>query len=166
MKNMLSKLAIVGLLSSSLFANGLFLSNTQNDDLVKMQSFFNNVVNQMMNDNFVSMHEVYPKTDMQDLKDKYILRFELAGMDKNDINLSISEDKILTISGEKKYEKQDKSDKFVKQEAFYGKFKRVVTLPKDANIDKITSKYKNGILEVSIDKLKSKKPFYKSLKIN
>ena len=166
MKKILSKLAVVGLLSSSVYANGLFLNNTQNDDLVKMQSFFNNVVNQMMNDNFTNMSEVYPKTDMQNLKDKYILRFELAGMHKNDIKLSITNDKILTISGEKKYEKQDESDKFVKQESFYGKFNRVVSLPKDANIDKITSKYKNGILEVSIDKLKSKKPFYKSLKIN
>jgi HSP20 family protein len=172
MKILFNKIILATLISTSLFANNLSLNHTnQNDDLAQMQSFFNNMVNQMMsnniiNDSFSSLNLSYPKLDMTNTKDKYILKFELAGMDKNDINLSINDDKILTIQGEKKYKKEDKSDKFVKQESYYGKFKRVVTLPKDANINKIKSKFKNGILEVTIDKLKSKKTFSKSLKIN
>jgi HSP20 family protein len=166
MKSLISKLALVGMLSVSLNATSLFHTTSDNDELLKMQSYFNNIMNQMMSDNFASMNVVYPKIDMQAKKDKYILKFELAGMDKNDIKLSINDDRILTIEGEKKTIKKDKNDSFMKQESFYGKFKRMIVLPKDANIDKIKSKFKNGILEVSIDKLKNKKPFYKSLKIN
>ena len=167
MKKTISKLALAAMLSTSLSANTLFDNpSLQNDDLVKMQSYFNNIVNQMMNTNLASINIVYPKVDMQNKKDKYILKFELAGMDKNDINLSIGDDKILTIQGEKKYKKDQKDEKYLRHESFYGKFKRVISLPKDADIDNIKTKYENGILNVEIKKLKSKKPFYKSLKIN
>ncbi len=167
MKKTILKLALSAMLSTSLSANTLFDNpSLQNDDLVKMQSYFNNIVNQMMNTNLASINIVYPKVDMQNKKDKYILKFELAGMDKNDINLSIGDDKILTIQGEKKYKKDQKDEKYLRHESFYGKFKRVISLPKDADIDNIKTKYENGILNVEIKKLKSKKPFYKSLKIN
>jgi HSP20 family protein len=167
MKKTISKLALAAMLSTSLSANTLFDNpSLQNDDLVKMQSYFNNIVNQMMNTNLASINIVYPKVDMQNKKDKYVLKFELAGMDKNDINLSIGDDKVLTIQGEKKYQKDQKDEKYLRHESFYGKFKRVISLPKDADINNIKTKYENGILNVEIKKLKSKKPFYKSLKIN
>jgi len=171
MKNLISKLVILVLLTISMNANGLFLSQNQNDDIVKMQAYFDNIINQMVNDDFISPTFIssnisYPKTDIQNLQDSYLLRFELAGMDKNDIKLSINDEKMLVIEGEKKYKEDNKSNNYLRKELFYGKFKRIMNLPKDANINHIKSKFKNGILEVTIKKIKSKKLFYKNLIIN
>jgi len=129
------------------------------------------MINQMMTQNF--FHDGfgkfdninYPKLNMEELKDKYILKFELAGMDKKNIKLSLK-DTILVLEGERKSSKEDKSKDYVKQEMFYGKFKRVVQLPDNIIVNKMENKFENGILTLSIPKKKVSEPKYRILKIN
>lgn len=131
--------------------------NTNYDaEFAKMNQLFNS----LMNENFSTVklnNFSYPRTDMQDLKDKYILKFDLAGVPKENIKLSISDSKVLTIEGKKEQQSEDKSKTYVKKEIFYGSFKKVMQLPSDIDQNKLTTSYKNGILTLEIGKTKKPK---------
>ena len=86
-------------------------------------------------------------------------------MNENDIDLQLSEDGYLTISGEKKnsYENKDGGSYF--SEINYGSFKRSISLPWDLDFDKADASYDNGLLKVYIPKSKEEKTKIKKLNI-
>ena len=125
-------------------------------EFAKMNQLFNSLMNE--NFNAVKLNNFsYPRTDMQDLKNKYVLKFDLAGVPKENIKLSISDSKVLTIEGKKEQQSEDKSKTYVKKEIFYGSFKKVMQLPSDIDQNKLTTSYKNGILTLEIGKTKKPK---------
>ena len=94
---------------------------------------------------------VSPKLDIAELKDKYEIKAELPGMDEKDIELSI-DDGLLTISGEKKAETEEKDKGYYLKECSYGTFSRSVRLPDNIADDKIEAKFKKGVLTIDLPK--------------
>jgi len=76
---------------------------------------------------------------------------ELPGLTEQDIEITLSGDR-LTISGEKKVEKEDKRDNYYRKECSYGSFQRVIALPCEIEENKIDAVFKNGVLNISLPK--------------
>jgi HSP20 family protein len=85
----------------------------------------------------------------------YHIEVDLPGVKKEDINVDVS-DNMLTISGERSHKKEVKEEDYYKCESNYGKFQRSFTLPSDADGENISASSDNGVLEVTIPKLKEK----------
>ena len=92
-----------------------------------------------------------PRLDVAELKNKYEIKAELPGIDEKDLNLSY-EDGLLTISGEKKTENEEKEKGYYLKECSYGSFSRSVRLPENIAEDKIEAKFKKGVLTIDIPK--------------
>ncbi len=90
-----------------------------------------------------------PNVDIKETKKDYQITIEIPGVEENDIKLELA-DNILTISGEKKYEKEEKDEHYHSVERSYGSFRRVLSLPEDVNTDNIEAKFKNGVLTISV----------------
>ncbi|MFQ6124487.1 MAG: Hsp20/alpha crystallin family protein [Candidatus Heimdallarchaeota archaeon] len=94
-----------------------------------------------------------PRTAVIDViqKDKgYIIRAELPGLDKKDINIEV-DGQYLTIRGERKSEEEEKGEGYIRQERAYGTFIRQIVLPQDVMTDQeIKAKLEKGILEIQI----------------
>ncbi len=95
-----------------------------------------------------------PDTDLVDKGDKYVLKMNLAGMDKNSIKIDIK-DNYLNVQAKSEDKKEEKKgDKVIFQERHLGVIQRGMTLPKDADGSKYTSDYTNGVLTITIPKKK------------
>lgn len=106
-----------------------------------------------------------PKLDVAELKDKYEIKAELPGMDEKDINLSI-DDGILTLSGEKNEENEDKHKGYYLKECSYGTFSRSIKLPDNIADDKIEAKFKKGVLFIDMPKKESSLPKSRKIEIS
>jgi HSP20 family protein len=100
-----------------------------------------------------------PSVDVSESDDAITVKAEMPGMKKEDIDIAISEG-LLTLSGEKKDEQEEKKENYHVRESRYGSFRRTVRLPAGVEADQIDANYKDGILTVSVpksEKAKSKK---------
>ena len=97
-----------------------------------------------------------PVIDLYEEKDDIVVKAELPGMDKDDIEVNISNSQ-LTLKGQKKKEKEVKEENYYRCERSYGSFVRTLELPKDVHADKIKASFKNGILEVRLPKTEQAK---------
>jgi len=98
-----------------------------------------------------------PRANVHETKDKIELTFELPGMDKKDIKVWVEND-MLHVSGKREFNSESKDEDYVRREISSGEFNRSFTLPESVNREKISADYKNGLLEVSLDKLEEIKP--------
>ena len=98
-----------------------------------------------------------PALDVYEEKDNVIVRVEVPGMKKEDIQLSLH-DGSLSISGERKSEETFKNAEVYRAERFFGRFQRTVTLPTPVAADKVKAQYKDGILKVTLPKTEEAKP--------
>jgi HSP20 family protein len=98
-----------------------------------------------------------PALDVQEDKEGFTIRAELPGMKREDIEVSI-QDGALVISGERKQEKIEEGTEVHRQERYYGRFSRVLTLSTAVSSDKVKATYKDGILTVSLPKAEEAKP--------
>jgi HSP20 family protein len=92
-----------------------------------------------------------PSLDIASDEKEYSVKVELPGIDADNITIEYSGG-TLRIKGEKAQEKEEKGKDFYKMERSYGSFQRILDLPEDVDEDKITSRYKDGILSISIPK--------------
>lgn len=92
-----------------------------------------------------------PRVDVIDKKDRYLIKVELPGMGKADIDLHMEENH-LVIEGEKKDEHREEGETYHRVETSYGKFRRVVALPRDARPDSIDARFDSGVLQVELKK--------------
>lgn len=97
-----------------------------------------------------------PAINIIDHNDNYMLEVSVPGFEKNEVKVHIEED-ILTIEGEKKSEKKEETDKYNRREFSHQSFSRSMSLPNAVDPDKITAETKNGILYITIPKLKESK---------
>lgn len=97
-----------------------------------------------------------PMVDISETDDEYIVRAEVPGVSKDDLKITIK-DNILTISGEKKQEKETKSENFHRIERVYGSFTRTFTLPGAVKVDKVEAKFKDGVLTIKLPKVEETK---------
>ena len=77
-------------------------------------------------------------------------------MKKEEIKINVHND-VLSISGERKYEKEEKGKKYHRVERAYGSFMRSFTLPEDADSSKVHADYKDGVLQIHLPKLEKAK---------
>jgi HSP20 family protein len=97
-----------------------------------------------------------PSVDLFEEKDDIVVKAELPGMDKENIEVNLT-DHHLTIKGEKKKEEEVKEENYYRSERSYGSFLRTLELPKDVHADKVKASFKNGILEVRLPKTEEAK---------
>lgn len=95
--------------------------------------------------------------DVLEDKDHVVLKAELPGVNPKEVDIHV-EDNVLTISGEKKIEHEDKKDAYLRIERYYGKFSRAFTLPPYVDSGQISAQYKDGVLTVSLPKRPETKP--------
>lgn len=120
--------------------------------------FFDDSMQRSGNSSFV------PKVDIVESEKAFELHVEVPGMNKDDFNIEIK-DNYLTISGERKFSTEKKEKDFHSIETRYGSFSRSFTLPETVSADKISAKYNNGILELTIPK-DEKKALKTTVKVN
>lgn len=106
-----------------------------------------------------------PALDVHEDKDSFIVRTELPGLKREDIEVSLHEGALL-ISGERKAETKPEGVEVHRQERFYGKFQRALTLPTPVAADKITAQYKDGVLTVTLPKVEEAKPKQIDISVN
>ncbi len=92
-----------------------------------------------------------PAVDIEETENEFIVKAELPGLKKDEVKLSISED-TLTISGERKMEKEEKGKTYHRVEMNYGKFERTIRFPTEVVPDKAKASYKDGILTITVPK--------------
>jgi len=106
-----------------------------------------------------------PKMDMKQTDKQYIITMDIPGMDKDKINVENKEG-MLIISGERRSEAQDnKNNQYYSQQRSFGTFMQTIPLPEDARADQIEASYKNGVLTVTIARIKKEKQKSESQKI-
>ena len=98
-----------------------------------------------------------PPLDVFQDKDHVFVKCELPGMKKEDIQISLHEN-TLTISGERKQEREVKEGDAFRSERFFGRFHRSITLPLTVQSTNVKSQYKDGILAISLAKAEEAKP--------
>jgi len=123
------------------------------NDVWGLQSDINRLFDAFMSplDTAETHSAMVPKLDVAELKDRFEIKAELPGMEEKDIDLSI-EDGLLTISGEKKAETEEKDKGYYLKECSYGTFSRSVRLPDNIADDKIEAKFKKGVLTIDLPK--------------
>ena len=92
-----------------------------------------------------------PSVDIYENKDQIVLEAELPGMKQEDFDLSI-ENNVITLRGERKFEKTDEADNYHRVERSYGAFTRSFTLPQTVSAEGATAEYNNGVLRVTLPK--------------
>jgi HSP20 family protein len=98
-----------------------------------------------------------PAMDLVDGGDHFELRLDLPGLSENDVNIEL-EDDLLTISGERKSEHQEKKAGYYRVERSYGSFTRSLKLPEGVDPDAVKATFDRGVLEVRIPKPEERKP--------
>ena len=92
-----------------------------------------------------------PSVDIYEDKDRLILEAELPGMSRDDFDISV-ENNVITLHGERKFEKKTEGDNYHRVERSYGSFARSFTLPQTVTADGATADFENGVLRVSLPK--------------
>jgi HSP20 family protein len=98
-----------------------------------------------------------PPMDLVETEDSFVLKADLPGLTESDLNLEV-EDNVLTISGERKAEHEDKHEGYVRVERAFGSFRRSLTLPEGVEPDAVKASFDNGVLEVRVPKPEQRKP--------
>lgn len=106
-----------------------------------------------------------PNLDIYETDKDIVIEADVPGYDKKDINIRLDDD-ILTISAEKKDDKEDKGRNYIKRERYFGKFERSIRLPDYIDMEKIKAKFKDGVLKIEIPKLPEKAKKSKQINID
>ncbi len=104
-----------------------------------------------------------PAVDIYEDEQSYTLKLDVAGIDEKDIDLKLEND-TLTISGERKFESDEKTENYRRVERRYGRFGRAFTLPQSVDGEAVTAVYDKGVLKIRLVKKAEAKP--KQIKIH
>ncbi len=104
-----------------------------------------------------SVRRWIPPMDLVEGEDHLVLRADLPGMTEEDVAIEVK-DRVLTVSGERKSESEEKGEGFHRVERAFGRFSRSLSLPHGIDADAIAARFDNGVLEVTIPKPEETKP--------
>ncbi len=113
----------------------------------------------------MTVAEWSPLVDITEDEKEYLIKAELPEVKKEDVKITV-QDEVLSISGERKYEKEEKGKKYHRVERAYGSFVRSFTLPEDADGTKVAAEYKDGVLKVHLPKSEKAKPKSVEIKVS
>jgi len=97
-----------------------------------------------------------PREDVVDRDDEVIVKAEVPGVDKKDLDISVT-DNTVSIKGSTSHEEKEEKGNYYHSEISRGSFSRVVPLPAEVDADKASSKFKDGVLELTLPKAKKTK---------
>jgi HSP20 family protein len=117
-----------------------------------LNSIMNNVQNARATEGG-AMVDFIPAVNTREDEKAYYVEVDLPGIKKEDVDINL-EDNVLTVSGERKIKDEIKEDDYYRVESRYGKFSRSFTLPEKVDVNKISAKSKDGVLEIVVPKLK------------
>jgi len=112
---------------------------------------FDRLLRNWMSPASLSEFDWNPSVDIAETEDSIVVTAEVPGVSMDDIDVSVDENQ-LVISGEKKQEDEQKEKSFYRMERSYGSFKRIFTLPRSADINKVSAVHSDGVLTVTIPK--------------
>ncbi|MGC9222599.1 MAG: Hsp20/alpha crystallin family protein [Terracidiphilus sp.] len=104
-----------------------------------------------------------PAVDIYEDEKKVVLKLEVPGIAEKDLDVSV-ENNVLTVKGERKFEKEEKEENFHRIERRYGSFYRAFTLPTTVDTEGIDAKYDAGILKLELKKKPEAQP--KQIKVS
>lgn len=104
-----------------------------------------------------------PAVDIYETNDSVVVKAELPGVTKDQISVEVK-DGILSLRGERKFEKEVKEENYHRVERSYGSFQRSFSLPVSVDQDKVTAKFQDGVLEVKLPKKEQARP--KQIQVN
>jgi HSP20 family protein len=113
----------------------------------------------------MTIAEWSPLVDITEDDKEYLIKTELPEVKKDDVKVTV-ENGVLTITGERKFEKEEKGRKYHRVERAYGNFVRSFTLPDDADANKVNAEFKDGVLKVHVAKSETAKPKQIEVKVN
>lgn len=119
--------------------------------------FLNAEVGDWRRNNYSASNTTLPKVNIMEDDERFLVEMAAPGMEKGDFKVDL-EHNLLTISSEKKEEAKNETARFTQREFAYQAFQRSFTLPDSANGEKISARYENGILRVSIPKKEEARP--------
>src|SRR5215472_3956239 len=129
-----------------------------------------NRMNRLFQDPFVqgrdetlSTSSFAPAVDVYEDEHKITLKVEVPGIDEKDIDIRV-ENNVLTVTGERKFEKEEKEQNYRRVERHYGSFTRSFSLPNTVDPENITADYDRGVLKIQLAKKAEAKP--KQIKVN
>jgi HSP20 family protein len=112
----------------------------------------------------LTVAEWAPLVDIVEDDKQYLIKAELPEVTKDDVKVTVQDD-VLTITGERTLEKEEKGKKYHRVERAYGRFGRSFTLPEDADGNGVVAEYKDGVLKVHLPKAEKAKPKTVEVKI-
>ena len=105
----------------------------------------------------ISVPEWAPLVDIAEDNKEYLIKVELPEIQKDDVKVTV-ENGTLTISGERKSEKEQNGRRFHRVERFYGRFERSFSIPDDAEAENVNAEFKDGVLRVHLAKSEKARP--------
>ena len=117
----------------------------------EVNRLFSTNLNRAFGDEGIGRGAWAPSVDIYENKDQIVLEAELPGMKHEDFDLSI-ENNVITLRGERRFEKTDDSDNYHRVERSYGSFTRSFTLPQTVSAEDAKAEYNNGVLRVTLPK--------------
>jgi HSP20 family protein len=122
-----------------------------------MNRLFNDTTGALGKQESSSLSRWTPSVDIYEGKEEIVLAAELPGLRREDVRVDV-EDRMLTISGERKLENQDQQDAYTRIERVYGQFSRSFNLPSTVDVDRISAQMEDGVLKVHMPKREESKP--------
>lgn len=109
------------------------------------------------NGNGAALRRWIPAMDLVETGEDFVLRADLPGLTEDDVNIEL-EDNVLTVSGERKSEHEERKEGYYRVERSFGSFSRSLTLPEGIDPDGVKASFEHGVLEVRIPKPEQRKP--------
>jgi HSP20 family protein len=106
-----------------------------------------------------------PAVDVSESEKELVVSADLPGVDSKDVEITVKEN-ILTLTGERKTEKEDKGESYHRVERAYGSFSRSFVLPSTVDETKVSAEYKDGVLRVHLPKREEIQPRKIAIKSN
>lgn len=114
-------------------------------------------------DELTATSSFVPAVDVYEDEHKITLKLEIPGVNQEDVDVRL-ENNTLTVSGERKFEKEEKEENFHRIERRYGSFARSFALPNTIDTENVHAGYENGVLKIELSKRAEAKP--KQIKVN
>ena len=105
-----------------------------------------------------------PAMDLVETEDHFVLKADLPGVAEGDVSIEL-DDNVLTVSGERKVEQEEKREGFHRVERSFGRFRRSLKLPDGVDADAIAATFDKGVLEIRIPKPEARKPRRVEIKV-
>ena len=115
-----------------------------------LDSLSNRLFKNDKKDHFISL----PKVDISELATEYVIVVDLPGVKKEDLEIFLSKDEILTIRGKRESESEVKDSNYYHLERSHGSFERAIIIPKNCNLEEIKASFSDGVLKINLLKNK------------